>query len=446
MENTLTWKNCNNSDSLQDKVLKALIYLIPLTLLDAIGKTSLRVSPFEFATIIFFIIIIFTILMNDRICFKGHWSGLFLLILLLVALLSTLHSIYLNSDHSLLIHWFGQYAFRIGLALLIVLALYNVKNGTGLIINSSAVINIIIIVVVATFTLVKFNLEVFRHVNQLVRLPQLRFLKYTIFGDPNTLSAFITISFPLAFFKFSRFNSKKFLLILTLFNVLAIVSCRSRMHIFIFSLEVFVLFLFLQVSFYYKVGLSGLVIVLLGVLLVVLAPRVKEKLEIYSVTKSSVRVAMIRSAFAAIEERPFLGHGPGKAKEAINRYDFINEFYSTWQNRPVERYLGLHNMILTIAVDVGVPGALGFVACMVGVVWCGLRRLKFLLADEEKLLLLAVVVGVCAWLLGGLTRAMISNNLGWILFGTLFYCVGVVGFGRDIQGVLVLEGAGKGVF
>jgi hypothetical protein len=56
------------------------------------------------------------------------------------------------------------------------------------------------------------------------------------------------------------------------------------------------------------------------------------------------------------------------------------------------------------------------------------------------------VVGVCAWLLGGLTRAMISNNLGWILFGTLFYCVGVVGFGRDIQGVLVLEGAGKGVF
>jgi O-antigen ligase len=166
-----------------------------------------------------------------------------------------------------------------------------------------------------------------------------------------------------------------------------------------------------------------LVIVVLAVLLVVLAPAAKEKLEMYSVTKSSVRVAMMRSAFEGIKERPFLGHGPGKAKEVINRYDFINEFYSTWQNRPVEKYLGLHNMILTIAVDVGVPGALGFVVCMVGLVWCGLRRLRFLLGDDDKLFLIAVMVGVVAWLLGGLTRSMISNNLGWVLFGTLFYSV-----------------------
>jgi hypothetical protein len=318
----------------------------------------------------------------------------------MLALLSTLQATYLSLNYKPVLHWFGQFAFRIALAFLVVLALYNIKDGINLLINSLTLLNIIVISIVTLATVISFNFELFRHVNQIIRLPQFSFLKYTIFGDPNTLSAVITLSFPLVFLRFSQHKNQKILLILTLFNLLSIISCRSRMQIFVFGFEVFILFFVLRLSFYGKIAMSVVVIVMLTGLFFVSAPRLKQKLEMYSITKSSVRIAMMRSAFAAIRERPFLGHGPGMAKESINRYDFINEYYSTLHGRPVEVHLGIHNTILTIAVDVGVPGALGFLAAVLGLIWCALKRLKFLCRDDEKLFLIA-----------------------WILFGTLFYGV-----------------------
>jgi O-antigen ligase len=168
-------------------------------------------------------------------------------------------------------------------------------------------------------------------------------------------------------------------------------------------------------------ALASVVVV---ILIIVSVPRMKAKVASYLKTGGSSRSAMVRSAVEAVGDRTIFGYGPGMARKTINTYPYINEYFSKLHGRAVTRYLGLHNMILTIAVDIGVPGALGFLACMIGLIWCALRRVKFLLRDEDKLFLIAAIVGVVAWLLGGLTSAMISNNLGWILFGVLFYCVG----------------------
>jgi putative inorganic carbon (HCO3(-)) transporter len=116
-----------------------------------------------------------------------------------------------------------------------------------------------------------------------------------------------------------------------------------------------------------------------------------------------------------VQDFPFTGVGIGTYN------DIAHALYPFFIAAPTEVVAHAHNNVLQVAVDLGIPGLIAFVALLTGFLVCAVRAYRATVDPEIRALLAGLVFAMLAHQVFGLTDAFIMGNkpgvLLWVFFG-----------------------------
>jgi O-antigen ligase len=122
-----------------------------------------------------------------------------------------------------------------------------------------------------------------------------------------------------------------------------------------------------------------------------------------------------------IGEAPWLGRGPRQGREST--LDYLPNSYQRVLLRRDRSGLAAHNMYLTVAVEIGLPGLLVFLALLAGVLlrlWTSLRHQRAGAEGSTTLNIMmgqAILIGLVAFLVQGTGVSIHLHNYLWLLLG-----------------------------
>jgi putative inorganic carbon (HCO3(-)) transporter len=129
------------------------------------------------------------------------------------------------------------------------------------------------------------------------------------------------------------------------------------------------------------------------------------------------RLEVWQRGVAMVQDFPFTGIG-------IGTYNTIaHSLYPFFIAAPDEVVPHAHNNLLEVAVDLGIPGLIAYVALLTGFVICAVRAYRATVDDGVRALIVGLLCGMLAHQTFGLTDAFILGTkpgvLMWVYFGLM---------------------------
>jgi putative inorganic carbon (HCO3(-)) transporter len=133
------------------------------------------------------------------------------------------------------------------------------------------------------------------------------------------------------------------------------------------------------------------------------------------------RVEIWSRALYMIQDFPFTGVGTGTF------YSVVQILYPFFLIGPDKEILHAHNLLLQVAVDLGIPGLIAFLALLMGAFWSALCSVRTYVARQDTVRVALTWAGVAS-LTGMLTHGIVDAAtwiqarialLPWIVLGML---------------------------
>ena len=355
---------------------------------------------------ILYFILFFLLGIGAHIKFLPKRSILFYCLFVLFALLgvTSIHAI--NGTNVDIKYLIGQYLLRMFI-IIYLLSLVN-QNYKFVILSRFVAVFSLLICVFGVLLIVAYGrLDFFRNVIYQGRA-ELEFLKYTEYFNPNAISRFLLMLYPIGGFYYLRSNRKRLFVVYTILVALVLISAQSRIGLLIFS----ALSVVMIVRYFKSNSLRYTIIAGLSILVFpTLVERVVLKVEQYELLETTARLEMAIGAISAIQERPFIGYGAGNSALEVHARSNLTEIYSVAsKGKSGTNEVVVHSSLLQAMVDLGLPLTLFcyFSLCIL------LVKSSFKIKSEAVFVL---CLSVQVFLLTGLTASNLGSNLGWVMVG-----------------------------
>ncbi|MDA9052920.1 O-antigen ligase family protein [Planktomarina temperata] len=333
--------------------------------------------------------------------------NIFLLWLLIFLCLITVTALQLLYNLPVNFKYFtGQYLFRIGSVSYVIALLYKTNNFVN-ITRFSAYLCLAICLVGAGLIIIYGRIDFFRNVVYQGR-PELAILKLTEAFNPNAISRYLLMMYPLAAYYLLKHVNKTYFLIGTCLIAIVLISAQSRIGLILFILtSVIFVGKFLKgtkLKYFIILGVSVLIIP-------TLTGRLVQKFDQYQLLETTARLEMYVGALAAIQEKPMLGFGAGNSAEVVHARSNLSQVYSeASNNKSADKLVVVHSSVLQAIVDFGL---LTTALIYIPLLYLIFKNLRSNTDDFSFITALSVLM----FILSGLTAANLGSNLGWVMVG-----------------------------
>ena len=263
-----------------------------------------------------------------------------------------------------------------------------------------------------------------------------RYRAASIFGGQDAATAFFILILPVLFaFTFSKkYKEKRFLLAtITTILILGLVLMISRSAVLAIFLST--LFIFLQLN--KKLFIRIAIVSIIGILLFIFIQPLNDLVSMFFRIRSglSQRDYFWQLAYNIIRDNPVFGIGPGSYKYLEFNYSPV--LLNSWAGHVIidlhiakDGSNGSHNIFLTFASDMGIPGIISLFYFIWLVVKMSVDTVKkarknyeiYLLTLSVSAALVSMFIRCIFDSIGILTYGVITADLGfWLLFGVLIY-------------------------
>lgn len=189
------------------------------------------------------------------------------------------------------------------------------------------------------------------------QFPELKTRVFSTMQNPNILAGYLLVMMCLVFGVICKIRTKKVKIVLAICFALMTICLGMT-----YSRGAWISFVMVIAAyglFHNRKIFAGLLLICTFVLIfdTSITERLLSSIDL-SDTSSSMRLALWESTIAMIEEHPLFGIGWGAYWMVYPEYDFFI------QNEAV-KIVHAHNMYLNYAAEIGIMGAISFIACMI---------------------------------------------------------------------------------
>ncbi|UCC39966.1 MAG: O-antigen ligase family protein [Candidatus Aminicenantes bacterium] len=270
--------------------------------------------------------------------------------------------------------------------------------------------NFIVAALAILLVIISKDISAFRKAFSFAPLSLKGFIQATIFFRPNVFARFIVATFPFAFV-WMRLRNSKFLTPIIIINAIGIISTVSVMGTLTFFIELIILLFFQKKIAKKSFFICVAILIIIPFLFIGLSWRFERKMSNLLEHGTGVRIVMYRSALEAIQDKPILGCGPGSAKYVINKSGEITEVSEQIWGKSHE--LTLHNSILSIAAEAGIPAAAFFLIGAISLIISSWKKTKKATSSVLSSIYLAGFLSTLTFFMSGMVFSNLAENIGW---------------------------------